>query len=1197
MRLSIRKADPGLRPGNGISATRGIGGGRVAVLLVFAVLALGSAIPLDQCHAAVKPYSQCSSASSDPYERSAARIHQAMNIIEQDLRAITSIGKPSSRLKDAVKDLTAEVNFMRVAAEQGKHSFPPPDFTRILQICDQLQAELQKTEKEYTQYDSKRLELERIKDEAKRVETAMINIITDKQADAILAAIMAVVTGGASAALTVGWAASELVIQITNQLPNTPQSPARDYAQKHKGEIERRLLDQINSKPPAYRDRLKDVLKKMMSGQSLSLREKSDARTLTLMTMQQVKYTARQQQSDIDDQLEQMKKDRKGTEQRIKDLKEAIDICNQIRWLTLWATFVPTPTMTVTKTASGMAVAPGGSVTYTITVTNTGNCPISGVTVNDPDCNPLTYTGGDVNGDHVLDPGEAWTYECTTTLSTVGTVTNTATATGTGPLGKGVTARGTATVTVSKKLVTVPDVVSLSQSAAEYDLREVTLKPFVAGTEKGNVSAGCVSRQFPVAGTRVAEGSVCSLWVAGATSHHIWVDPDRITIQVGDTVHFKASIINDDGSEQDITTIAIWTPGPGGRFIGREAGTFIIKVEYSGLSGAATVNVEEEDRTDWEPPISSADDTLANVPRPGPEDYTWYALCVKDKGEVVYGEETDPTRYIIMGGPFPGPRTAAKWIDDNCPRWRCNLDGTCATDPAIGGKWNVFCNTQTGAITLGKGQPGTGKTILAGGFLGEPDARFWVDSNCPSWRCNTDGTCATEPARGGEWMIICDKETGAVTIGKEKPFGLNYVVMEGGFLGEPDARRWLEMNCPRWRCTADGGCATGPATGGDYYVVCAGDGELEIGSGNAGRFQNRVMADGFLSESDARLWIQINCPTWRCDADGNCLLPRPPDDDELEVDADIDDAIDDVSADASAGDCIGVLSDFSLAADELDGIAIRFNDLSQFFDQEIRMYSPADPDARAAVCKDADIAYALTNASSATDAYDVSYASLAGLYGDLVASCPSDPDFSAAEANYQRLSDQRDELQSKYSRMVADYGVYKCDEQSSETESGDEADDQQDPDDVEAGVEVCGDGIDNDKDGEIDECDAGCCDKDIQITVTDCGPAADDIFLVAVDGSTLGVTPKGQANTFNITLPPGSHTVTVTCLDDGGDPLGTNVGTVCVWVTVFGEEQIGGGEEYIDYGASLKVGFVVPEQAAVPIFPRVIDGSSLQDRD
>ena len=46
----------------------------------------------------------------------------------------------------------------------------------------------------------------------------------------------------------------------------------------------------------------------------------------------------------------------------------------------------------------------------------------------DDKCATVTYTGGDANGNSLLDVGEVWTYTCATTLTTPGTVTSTATA-------------------------------------------------------------------------------------------------------------------------------------------------------------------------------------------------------------------------------------------------------------------------------------------------------------------------------------------------------------------------------------------------------------------------------------------------------------------------------------------------------------------------------------------------------------------------------------------------------------------------------------------------------------------------------------------------------------------------------------------------------------------------------------------------
>ena len=79
----------------------------------------------------------------------------------------------------------------------------------------------------------------------------------------------------------------------------------------------------------------------------------------------------------------------------------------------------------------------GGNVTWTYVVTNTGQTPINTVVVTDDngtssnlndDFNP-TFSGGDTNGDNILDLDETWTYTASGTATT-GAYTNQATVTG-----------------------------------------------------------------------------------------------------------------------------------------------------------------------------------------------------------------------------------------------------------------------------------------------------------------------------------------------------------------------------------------------------------------------------------------------------------------------------------------------------------------------------------------------------------------------------------------------------------------------------------------------------------------------------------------------------------------------------------------------------------------------------------------------
>ena len=54
--------------------------------------------------------------------------------------------------------------------------------------------------------------------------------------------------------------------------------------------------------------------------------------------------------------------------------------------------------------------------------------PLTNVTVVDDRCSPVTFVGGDANGNSALDLTETWAYQCTATITV--TTTNTALATG-----------------------------------------------------------------------------------------------------------------------------------------------------------------------------------------------------------------------------------------------------------------------------------------------------------------------------------------------------------------------------------------------------------------------------------------------------------------------------------------------------------------------------------------------------------------------------------------------------------------------------------------------------------------------------------------------------------------------------------------------------------------------------------------------
>ena len=75
----------------------------------------------------------------------------------------------------------------------------------------------------------------------------------------------------------------------------------------------------------------------------------------------------------------------------------------------------------------GPVLTPGAPVTWTYVVTNPGTVPLSNVTVTDDNGTPgnaaddflPTFTGGDTNGNGLLDPGETWTYTASGTVGTI----------------------------------------------------------------------------------------------------------------------------------------------------------------------------------------------------------------------------------------------------------------------------------------------------------------------------------------------------------------------------------------------------------------------------------------------------------------------------------------------------------------------------------------------------------------------------------------------------------------------------------------------------------------------------------------------------------------------------------------------------------------------------------------------------------
>ncbi len=107
------------------------------------------------------------------------------------------------------------------------------------------------------------------------------------------------------------------------------------------------------------------------------------------------------------------------------------------------------PGISIDKSPNVQIVIIGGTANFTMTVTNSGDLPLSNITVTDPVCTTgPTLTGGDTNTDGILQTTETWTYSCAVTPVNA-PFNNTATVTGTAPDTTVVTDSDNATVSIN----------------------------------------------------------------------------------------------------------------------------------------------------------------------------------------------------------------------------------------------------------------------------------------------------------------------------------------------------------------------------------------------------------------------------------------------------------------------------------------------------------------------------------------------------------------------------------------------------------------------------------------------------------------------------------------------------------------------------------------------------------------------------
>jgi hypothetical protein len=195
---------------------------------------------------------------------------------------------------------------------------------------------------------------------------------------------------------------------------------------------------------------------------------------------------------------------------------------------------VTQPHATLTKTATPVSGEAPLTVTYTYTLTNdsTTNAPISGATITDDKCSSITFTGGDANGDNLLDVGEAWTFNCTQTLPSGGTFPNIANA--------------TATNTV--------------------DNRPVPIAPAEASVTVTQSRSAILGRPLPSIGSRPARGQAPCVSV-----------PARLRVRAGELTVVRVRV-QEEGRRIAGALVRITGPGFVKRAITNAGGSVVVRV-------------------------------------------------------------------------------------------------------------------------------------------------------------------------------------------------------------------------------------------------------------------------------------------------------------------------------------------------------------------------------------------------------------------------------------------------------------------------------------------------------------------------------------------------------------------------------------------------------------------------------------------
>ncbi|MCG2587387.1 DUF3869 domain-containing protein [Rhodohalobacter sp. WB101] len=251
----------------------------------------------------------------------------------------------------------------------------------------------------------------------------------------------------------------------------------------------------------------------------------------------------------------------------------------------------------------------------------------------------------------------------------------------------------------------------------------------------------------------------------------------------------------------------------------------------------------------------------------------------------------------------------------------------------------------------------------------------------------------------------------------------------------------------------------------------------------------------------------------------------------------IDEALEEVTEEGDA-----LCDEQSLIASlaRLDEIVASGNRLAANFRATVNKFMKEVNDQNSDICENTIIAAAFAGAKDQQAEYQVLVDEATRLSTDLILEsslCPLEDveiDINSILQKISQLGPIQGEMEDGLAMMEDQLQQQSCDTQEVE-DQGDTIAERDDPEVIQAGgtgaTEICGDGIDNDGNGLIDDGCAGASNFNVTISLYDSGNLADDVFGLSVSGQgNLGNTPEGGLRVYPLRLSPGSYVATITVI-------------------------------------------------------------------